>query len=75
MVGCLWDVTDGEIDKLTIALLGQFFAKADVASSSLLDGDHSLSLAVALARRSCKFFYLTGGAVVMYGIPVQCRLS
>ena len=75
LVGCLWDVTDGEIDKLTIALLSQFFAKADVASSSLLDGDHSLSLAVALARRSCKFFYLTGGAVVMYGIPVQCRLS
>jgi hypothetical protein len=76
VVGCLWDVTDGEVDKLTLAMLRSFMPSIEVPSGEhrTISGSASLPLplAVAASRHSCKFLYLTGGAVVVYGVPVTC---
>jgi separase len=66
VAGCLWDVTDGEVDKVTLAMIAAFLPPPGHRGHG-----RSLPTAVAAARHSCKFFYLTGGAVVVYGVPVR----
>ena len=58
LVANLWDVTDGDCDKLTTALLDRAAAGG------------SLLAAVAHARAACRLRYLTGAAAVCYGLPV-----
>ncbi|RHY61680.1 hypothetical protein DYB34_006127, partial [Aphanomyces astaci] len=59
VVGMLWDVTDRDLDRLSLALLTKWF-------------DTGLSLAEALtyARHECKLPCLNGLAAVCYGLPV-----
>ena len=61
LVANLWDVTDGEIDRLTDNLLDRCTATG---------GD--LLTAVAQARGACRLRYLTGAATVCYGVPLTC---
>ena len=64
LVANLWDVTDGDIDKLTLRLLEEV---------GILDGDTDgtcLSEGVIIAREECQLKYLVGSAVVVYGVPV-----
>ncbi|KAL7549792.1 hypothetical protein ACHAWF_017680 [Thalassiosira exigua] len=65
VVGNLWDVTDRDIDRYSLALMEFFF-------SSQNDKLPSLAKCVANARRACKLRYLNGGAPVCYGVPVVC---
>ena len=58
----LWDVTDGDIDRFTIAMMERLSA-----------GDN-VSQAVAAARQSCVLKFLVGAAPVVYGIPVNFML-
>lgn len=58
LVGALWNVTDGEIDRFLNALLD--FIK---------NGKMDVEDAVISARSACKLQYLTGSAVVVYGFP------
>jgi hypothetical protein len=62
LVGNLWDVTDKEIDRLTVTLVDTW----------LVDNNRNRSLlqSIADARGACKFASLTGAAVVCYGVPV-----
>ncbi|KAG7337862.1 peptidase C50 family protein [Nitzschia inconspicua] len=60
VVGNLWDVTDNDIDRFSIAFLDHF----------LRDGDN-MAKSVSLSRSACKFKYLVGCAPVCYGIPVK----
>ncbi|KAI0563963.1 Peptidase C50 [Gracilaria domingensis] len=67
VVGNLWDVTDGEVDRLTTSILREWLGVDE-------DGMHQeqrLSLAEALAksRPKCKFSYLVGAACVVIGVP------
>ena len=55
----LWDVTDGEIDRLCAALL----THATEEGGSLLG-------AVTKARAACRLRFLTGAAAVVYGVPL-----
>lgn len=60
VVGNLWDVTDGELDRLTKALLGAW-----------LDQGLPLPQALAVARKTCTFRYLVAAAAVCYGVPIS----
>ena len=62
VLGCLWDVTDGDIDRFCLALL-----KAKTTESTFLP------LLVSSSRKACKLPYIIGGAPVVYGIPVAFR--
>ena len=62
IVGTLWDVTDGDIDRFAIDMLERFF-NDDVSSS--------LAECVDKARSACKMRYLVGCAPVCYGFPVS----
>jgi separase len=64
VVANLWDVTDRDIDRFSIALL-----------SGLNDAsDHRpISQRVSDARHSCKMRYIVGGAPVCYGFPVTSK--
>ena len=58
LVGSLWDVTDGEIDRVWKALISHC-----TEGGCLLD-------ALVEARTACKLPYLTGAAIVTYGVPL-----
>ena len=60
VVANLWDVTDADIDRFTLALLKEWMA----------DEGKSLAEAVSGARSSCKLGYLVGAAPVCFGVPV-----
>jgi len=64
----LWDVTDKDIDRLSVTLfeewgLGQIHHKHDL----------SLSEALTRARNACVMKYLVGCAPVIYGVPVYLQ--
>lgn len=61
ILGCLWDVTDRDIDGLTFFLLEQLKAGA------------SLGDALRYGRELCKLKCLNGAAPVIYGLPVRAR--
>ncbi len=60
VVGNLWDVTDGDIDRYTEALLTSMFDSSG----------RSIAQCVSDARDACKMKYLVGCAPVCYGFPV-----
>ncbi|KAF8373078.1 sep-1 [Pristionchus pacificus] len=77
LVGCIYTVTDGEIDKYFTAFVNDGLArhlnhKDDLTPSSEL----RLHLeAMAKARTKVKLPYLTGSTVVSYGIPIDIRVK
>ncbi|KAL0228533.1 hypothetical protein RCL1_004676 [Eukaryota sp. TZLM3-RCL] len=59
VVGCLWDITDKDLDRITYDFLKNFFSNTQSASSLLPDS------------RSCsKLRYLTGAAPIVWGLPL-----
>mmetsp|Transcript_5145 Transcript_5145/g.7390 ORF Transcript_5145/g.7390 Transcript_5145/m.7390 type:complete len:2254 (+) Transcript_5145:65-6826(+) len=82
VVGTLWDVLGGDLDLLSCALLDRWLAgsaaspgsgarrKRDVTGEKRALGPTSLAGALAQAREACRLKYLTGAAVVCYGIPL-----
>ncbi|KIH65515.1 peptidase family C50 [Ancylostoma duodenale] len=77
VVGCLWTVTDGEIDRYFMALVDLCFSSDGNRTLTGTDGGDSrlrvLVEAMHRARARCKLPYLTGASVVSYGIPVIAR--
>lgn len=57
MVGCVWDVTDGDVDRLTYRFL-----------ECAAERRTTVGEALAVARRACKLRCLTGLATVFYGL-------
>ena len=64
LVAVLWDVTDGDIDKLSKALLEQWLEGGGGEGGTV-----PLSQALSAARSVCKLEGLNGYAAVMYGDP------
>ncbi|KAL4002148.1 Peptidase C50 family protein [Acanthocheilonema viteae] len=78
VVGCLWMVTDGEIDRVLLALLDFCFSEIQKSNADKIRPNSSYRLlidGIAYARTACKLKYLTGGAVVAYGLPIVTHLS
>ncbi|WKY07447.1 hypothetical protein Q1695_007139 [Nippostrongylus brasiliensis] len=74
VVGCLWTVTDGEIDRYFMALADLCFSSdANRTLTGAEGGGGRLRVLVEAmhrARSKCKLPHLTGAAVVSYGVPV-----
>lgn len=68
IVANLWDVTDKDIDRFSVALL-DMFARSDEDDAN---GGRDLTLAhvIAQARTECKMAFIIGHAPVCYGIPI-----
>lgn len=67
VVGTLWDVSDGEIDRFTLSLLS-LWAGAGISEDS--PGEYvSLAEAVARSRSACRTPFLVGAACVVVGAP------
>ncbi|KAL5499098.1 ESP1 [Sanghuangporus vaninii] len=81
MAGCpslvanLWDVTDRDIDKFAqsvftkLRLEPEEIGQWQKGKRSAGEGKMSIVAAIAQSRDVCKLKYLTGAAVVVYGIP------
>lgn len=66
VVGTLWDVSDGEIDRFTLSLLS-LWAGAEIGGPK---GERvSLAEAVARSRSACRTPFLVGAACVVLGAP------
>jgi len=88
-IGCLWDVSDRDIDRFADALLrcGGVYRNSppraapdakDVRAhgvAALMDDEvcATLPLGVARARATVRMRFLIGAAPVCYGLPVSCR--
>ncbi|KAK2941628.1 putative Peptidase family C50 [Blattamonas nauphoetae] len=63
ILGNLWDVTDGDENRLVVDLLERWLGDAQAKSKSL----HQCLIH---ARQKCKAKYLVGAAMVAYGFPI-----
>lgn len=66
VVGNLWDVTDRDLDKLSVDCMERYF---DPANQS------SMNKALFNARKVCKLSQANGSAPVLYGLPLQHVVS
>lgn len=77
LVGCLWMVTDGEIDRFFMAFMSYCFSdmgrKKHESNSETRRTYRLLIDGMAHARTACKLRYMTGGAVVSYGLPIVAQ--
>lgn len=73
LIANLWDVTDRDIDKFAQAVFDKMnLVPGSMNNERLKKSDCeevSIVAAVAQSRDVCKLKYLTGAAVVVYGIP------
>lgn len=75
LVANLWDVTDRDIDKFALSVFSKLelepeeVKKWSSGRKGPADCKTSIVAAVAQSRDVCKLKYLTGAAVVVYGIP------
>ncbi|KAI5171550.1 hypothetical protein NEFER03_0872 [Nematocida sp. LUAm3] len=56
VLGALWDVTDKDLDMVSIGVL-----------DAIREGNQSIACALSELRHKCKLKYLNGGALVIYG--------
>lgn len=73
MIGALWDVLGGDLEQLVCSLLKAWVVQ-EAPNKRLRSNDKGrnkdLMGSLIEAREACKLRFLTGGAVVCYGIPV-----
>ena len=67
LVANLWDVTDRDIDKFTLALLDEWLPESARARGER----RALGDAVAAARGAVKLKFLNGCAPVCWGVPTD----
>ncbi len=65
VVGNLWDITDRDIDRLSISCMQQIF------TNDANNGIKDLSSALISSRDVCKLKWAVGGAPVLYGLPTS----
>ena len=71
VIGNLWDVTDVDIDKLSMSCMGT--ALGTGSPTDITNVFHSTTVASSLveARSVCKLKCAVGYAPVMYGLPAR----
>lgn len=76
VVANLWDVTDKDIDRFSVALLEAFLGEGGGGKGKSGNGRAlTLAHAVAESRSECKMPFIIGYAPVCYGIPVAVATS
>lgn len=63
VLGNLWDVTDKDLDKYTMAILEDFFQEKDIIESIFIN------------RNICKLKYLNSAALVLYGVIKKVNIN
>ncbi|KAJ3513288.1 hypothetical protein NMY22_g15087 [Coprinellus aureogranulatus] len=71
LVANLWDVTDRDIDKFSLAVFDKIGLNGTVGEAESRQPSVTIVTAVAKSRDVCKLKYLTGAAPVVYGIPFR----
>lgn len=66
VLGAQWDVLGGDLDVLTRELLESWCGPAGSAMAS----PTSLLQSLLVAREACRLPFLTGAAIVCYGVPL-----
>ena len=79
VVGCLWDITDGDVDRFALEFfdligLREESKKKKGGGKQDKKGGSDLGAALGPARAACKLRYLTGAAPVVYGFPISCTV-
>lgn len=64
MLGCLWEVTDKDTDKVTENIF-----------KNVTNYQQNLSRILQNSKKRCKHQYLNGGALVIFGIPTYIYCS
>ncbi|CAI5439350.1 unnamed protein product [Caenorhabditis angaria] len=72
VVGCLWTVTDGEIDRYLMSMVDDCFVRKCEGKEGI-DKLRQLSEAMETAKSKSKLKFLTGASVVMYGFPIVSK--
>lgn len=75
VVANLWDVTDRDIDRFSVALLETFVEGEGKGGTRGQERAATLAHAVVGARSECKMPFIIGHAPVCYGIPVSAAAS
>jgi separase len=71
VIGNLWDVTDKDIDKLSVRCMASIFDEQQQEKEGVKEsGRVSISRSLSLSRGVCKLKAAVGFAPVMYGLPV-----
>lgn len=55
-LGCLWNVTDVDTDKITVEMFSR-------------ERSENLAVLVSRERRKCNYANMNGSALVVYGLP------
>lgn len=65
MIGNLWDVTDKDIDKLSMTCMHKVFDDSNPSDTKTL-----ISTSLCQSRDICKLKNAVGCAPVLYGVPI-----
>ncbi len=75
VLGNLWDVTDKDIDKLSVKCMDTLFSSTSArATTAGIDDTVTVPAALAASRGVCKMAYAVGSAPVMYGLPARINV-
>ena len=66
----LWDVTDRDIDKLSVKILQDWLLANSEDRDNLSPRHPSLAKVLQDSRSVCKLKYLNGHAAICYGLPL-----
>lgn len=70
VLAMLWDVTDKDIDQLSVRVLQQWLLPSE-DQEGVGENNRALAHVVQASRGVCKLQYLNGHAAVCYGLPLH----
>jgi separase len=80
VLSTLWDVTSNECDRMGYFVLDQLFSGIETNNNNNNNNNNNkekkekqetLTRILAKARDECKLTYLTGSAMICYGLPIK----
>jgi separase len=75
VIGNLWDVTDRDIDRLSVSCMEKVFDSVKAGEWWEQCGRLNVSLSLCDSREVCKLKSAVGSAAVMYGLPVGMKIK
>ncbi|ODQ68201.1 hypothetical protein NADFUDRAFT_39597 [Nadsonia fulvescens var. elongata DSM 6958] len=73
VVANLWDVTDKDIDKLSISMMEKWGLMIDNNEPDNGESGMSITQGLSESRDICKLRYLNGASTVVYGLPLKLK--
>ena len=73
VVGNLWDVTDRDIDRLSMCFMQQVFDEVGSEGNTSPEGEYTAPGSLSRARECCKLRHAVGCAPTVYGLPIPFK--